>query len=203
MSKKINAALKKAYYYFGFKKVVSYDEVKGNIEILKNNTSDEEILSKIESHENEIKEFCEFVEGDETFEFPVKFAKVEPRKSWEAHTADFPKDIFTSNAKSVEEDLVDSVEPVSEEELVDSVEHVDEEPVEEDLVDSVEPVEEEETTVEIKTAPPKPIIKQKSSQTKIYINGELLGYCEDPVNFTQEMREKRRNGEVSFEMNIT
>ncbi|MBQ8018627.1 MAG: DNA-directed RNA polymerase subunit B [Methanobrevibacter sp.] len=46
-------------------------------------------------------------------------------------------------------------------------------------------------------------MKQKSSQTKFYINGELLGYCEDPVNFTQEMREKRRNGEVSFEMNIT
>ena len=38
---------------------------------------------------------------------------------------------------------------------------------------------------------------------KIYINGELLGACENPVEFTQEMREKRRNGEVSHEMNIT
>ena len=40
-------------------------------------------------------------------------------------------------------------------------------------------------------------------KTKIYINGELLGYCENPVEFTQEMREKRRNGVVSHEMNIT
>ena len=40
-------------------------------------------------------------------------------------------------------------------------------------------------------------------KTKIYINGELLGYCENPVEFTQEMREKRRNGDVSHEMNIT
>ena len=38
---------------------------------------------------------------------------------------------------------------------------------------------------------------------KIYINGELLGACENPVEFTQEMREKRRNGEISHEMNIT
>ena len=38
---------------------------------------------------------------------------------------------------------------------------------------------------------------------KIYINGELLGYCKDPESFTNEMREKRRNGEVSHEMNIT
>ena len=57
MSKKVNAALKKAYYYFGFKKVVSYDEVEENIEILKNNTSDEAVLNKIEGHETEIKEF--------------------------------------------------------------------------------------------------------------------------------------------------
>ena len=41
------------------------------------------------------------------------------------------------------------------------------------------------------------------AKTKIYINGELLGTCENPVEFTQEMREKRRNGEVSHEMNIT
>ena len=27
---------------------------------------------------------------------------------------------------------------------------------------------------------------------KIYINGELLGYCKDPESFTNEMREKRR-----------
>ena len=40
-------------------------------------------------------------------------------------------------------------------------------------------------------------------KSKIYINCELLGSCEDPVSFTQDMREKRRNGEISHEMNIT
>jgi DNA-directed RNA polymerase subunit B'/DNA-directed RNA polymerase subunit B len=226
----VNAALKKAYYYFGFKKVVSYDEVEENIEILKNNTSDEAVLNKIEGHETEIKEFCDSVKDDEKFEFPVKFAKGEPRKSWEAHTADFPKDIFKTGAKPVgevaeeiepveEEEFVDSIEPVEEdqveeEELVDSIEPVEEtideiEPVEEDqveeeeLVDSIEPVEEEES-VEIESLPPRPaVVKPKISKTKIYINGELLGYCDNPAEFTQEMREKRRNGEISHEMNIT
>jgi DNA-directed RNA polymerase subunit B'/DNA-directed RNA polymerase subunit B len=28
-------------------------------------------------------------------------------------------------------------------------------------------------------------------KSKIYINGELLGSCEDPISFTQEMREKK------------
>ena len=40
-------------------------------------------------------------------------------------------------------------------------------------------------------------------KSKIYINGELLGYCENPIEFTLEMREKRRKGEISHEMNIT
>ena len=40
-------------------------------------------------------------------------------------------------------------------------------------------------------------------KTKIYINGELLGTCSNPEEFTQEMREKRRAGIVSHEMNIT
>ena len=44
---------------------------------------------------------------------------------------------------------------------------------------------------------------QNSEKAKIYINGELLGTCENPEEFTQEMREKRRRGEVSSQMNIT
>jgi DNA-directed RNA polymerase subunit B'/DNA-directed RNA polymerase subunit B len=39
--------------------------------------------------------------------------------------------------------------------------------------------------------------------TKIYINGELIGKCENPEDFVSKMREKRRSGEVSEEMNIT
>ncbi len=38
---------------------------------------------------------------------------------------------------------------------------------------------------------------------KIYINGELIGTCDEPEEFVEEMREKRRQGEVSHEMNIT
>lgn len=40
-------------------------------------------------------------------------------------------------------------------------------------------------------------------KTKIYLNSEYLGTCDDPLTFTQEMREKRRKGEISHEMNIT
>ena len=46
-------------------------------------------------------------------------------------------------------------------------------------------------------------IKPPAVKTKIYINGELLGTCTNPEEFTQEMREKRRAGIVSHEMNIT
>ena len=38
---------------------------------------------------------------------------------------------------------------------------------------------------------------------KIYINGKLIGACDDPEDFVEQMREKRRSGEVSHEMNIT
>ena len=52
---------------------------------------------------------------------------------------------------------------------------------------------------------PDPFISNYDNKdsTKIYINGELLGYCENPKLFTHEMREKRRKGEISHEMNIT
>jgi len=41
------------------------------------------------------------------------------------------------------------------------------------------------------------------TKTKIYINGEIIGTCDEPENFVEEMREKRRKGKVSHEMNIT
>ena len=40
-------------------------------------------------------------------------------------------------------------------------------------------------------------------KAKIYINGELLGSIKNPHEFTDEMRRKRRKGEISHEMNIT
>ncbi|BAW31773.1 DNA-directed RNA polymerase, subunit B' [Methanothermobacter sp. MT-2] len=41
------------------------------------------------------------------------------------------------------------------------------------------------------------------TKTKIYINREIIGTCDEPENFVEEMREKRRKGKVSHEMNIT
>ena len=38
---------------------------------------------------------------------------------------------------------------------------------------------------------------------KIYVNGILKAYCYDPIGFTEEMRAKRRAGEINNEMNIT
>ena len=40
-------------------------------------------------------------------------------------------------------------------------------------------------------------------KTKIFINSVLYAYCDNPYEFTQEMREKRRKGIVSHEMTIT
>lgn len=40
-------------------------------------------------------------------------------------------------------------------------------------------------------------------KSKIYINGKIIGTCDDPEDFVSTMREKRRSGEVSPEMNIT
>lgn len=38
---------------------------------------------------------------------------------------------------------------------------------------------------------------------KIYINGKIIGACDNPEIFVEEMREKRRSSQVSHEMNIT
>ena len=45
--------------------------------------------------------------------------------------------------------------------------------------------------------------EKEKNKAKIYINGELIGSCDDPIGFVNDMREKRRSGEVSHEMNIT
>ncbi|MGC9517252.1 MAG: DNA-directed RNA polymerase subunit B [Methanomicrobiales archaeon] len=40
-------------------------------------------------------------------------------------------------------------------------------------------------------------------KAKIYINGKLIGSCEEPEKFVEEIRQKRRSGELSDETNIT
>ena len=339
--RKINAKLKRAYYYFGFEQVVPFDEVNNHIEILKENTDDETVLDKINTYEEEIVNFIDSIKNEDDVDFPVDFAKDEPRNSWESHSADFPQDIFENAGISqdegpiapVDEESGDStsVTPVGETVIITvrddkgavkdaevtlkgqgsfngvtdeegkcSIEDVAPGKYEisvkaetyKDLTISVNVSEEESSfdipltseSAGIRPVNEKPVMvslindnnfavsgarvilngetdfegitdiegnctiedvtygeydvdiiadnhedyegtltvsededaflnvtltsreippQDSKPKTKIYINGELLGYCEDPANFTNEMREKRRNGEVSYEMNIT
>ena len=183
LAKKIRAPLKRAFHYFGFDNVVSYPEVKKHMEHLIEQAQDnEEVMEKINEHKDNIEKFFNTLELKEDSSFFAEFAKDEPRASWNHFTDDFHEIIFEKLLKAEEDEI--------------------EEPVTEDVEEAEieEPVEE---VSEIETVPASHVIEPKPNKTKIYINGELLGYCDDPVNFTQDMREKRRNGEISHEMNIT
>ena len=294
LAKKINAKLKRAYYYFGFNEVVSYGEARKNMDVLLENAADESVLSKVKEYEAEIEEFFNTSDKREDADFSQEFAKDEPRKSWECYTDDFPEEILAGDVESVDEiepadePVVDDVEDEGEIESVDvedegviepedaegegEIESVDVEDEgviepEDDDEGGVEPVVVTDVTVVVVDRDSeaiesaaisltgemnfagvtdnngKAVISEvvlgdysvsvkadgyneyygnftvsgddevfdviltkeivTANKTKIYINGELLGYCENPVEFTQEMREKRRNGEISHEMNIT
>ena len=208
--------------------VCPYAEVKVNMDKLMSIADDDQI-SKVNEYADTIENFFDTPERKEDATIFQEFAKEEPRKSWESYKDDFGE-IDLENVEDaiepVEEEVDDAVEAVEEEDVVpedaeiepdeeevevveDTIEPVDEdvvsedaiEPVDEDVVseDAIEPVEEEVEEIVVE----EPIFEEPVPQTKIYINGELLGYCDDPINFTEEMREKRRNGEVSHEMNIT
>ena len=195
LAKKIRAPLKRAFHYFGFDNVVSYPEVKKHMEHLIEQAQDnEEVMEKINEHKDNIEKFFNTLELKEDSSFFAEFAKDEPRASWNHFTEDFHENIFEDILKPEEEEMEPAAEEVEETEI--------EEPVTEDVEEAEieEPVDE---VSEIETVPASHVIEPKPNKTKIYINGELLGYCEDPVNFTQDMREKRRNGEISHEMNIT
>ena len=272
LAKKINAKLKRAYYYFGFNEVVSYGEARKNMDVLLENAADESVLSKVKEYEAEIEEFFNTSDKREDADFSQEFAKDEPRKSWECYTDDFPEEILAGDVESVDEiepadePVVDDVEDEGEIESVDVEDEGVIEP-EDDDEGGVEPVVVTDVTVVVVDRDSeaiesaaisltgemnfagvtdnngKAVISEvvlgdysvsvkadgyneyygnftvsgddevfdviltkeivTANKTKIYINGELLGYCENPVEFTQEMREKRRNGEISHEMNIT
>ena len=105
MAKKINAKLKRAYFYFGFNGVVSYQKVINHIDVLKNYADDEVSMAKIRGYAIEIEEFFDANGNRNNEEFFVEFAKEEPRKSWEHYTDDFPEDIF--------DDLIEPIEKVA------------------------------------------------------------------------------------------
>ena len=224
MVKKIKAPLRRAFHYFGFDHVDSYPEVQKHIAVLKDAADgNEDLLAKIDEHVNTIEKFFNTDELKEDTEFFAEFQNEEPRKSWNHFTEHFDNDILENIKEIVSEDDLEDV-PVSEEiEPVEEVESVEDdledvsvseeiEPVEDDLEDvsvseEIEPVEDDLEDVSV-SEEDEPVIEEvipepEHPKTKIYINGELLGYCDNPEEFTQDMRLKRRSGEVSSEMNIT
>ncbi|WP_407415921.1 DNA-directed RNA polymerase subunit B [Methanobrevibacter sp.] len=179
---------KKAFYYFGFKTVVPFSEVEKAINALKT-VADGELEETVNNHAENIESYFDNddLKNDETLS--VKFNSGEPRKSWASYKDDFPEINLTELIEDVDsEDAIEAVEEEVVEDAADEIEAVEEA--------DIEPVVEEKPKI---TEP----VESSVPKTKIYINGELLGSCEDPVTFTQQMREKRRNGEVSHEMNIT
>ena len=205
LAKKLNidTEVRKAYYYFGFEGIVPFKDIIVRINELKEYAGEDHKFSqRVNEHAEAIESFFDSDEMREDDSISQPFNKDKRRKKWQLYSKDF-SDFEFSSAEAPQDD---EIEVAEEEPVVDAVE-----PVEEELVDAVEPVAEDIQEDEIEVAeeeislPPKPakIHQPKSNQTKIYINGELLGYCENPVEFTQEMREKRRNGQISYEMNIT
>ena len=164
---------KKAFYYFGFKTVVPFSEVEKAIKALKT-VATGELEEIVNNHVANIESYFDNDDLKNDETLSVKFNSGEPRKSWESYKKDFP------GIK-----LADLIEKVESEDATEVVEE-----------EVIEPVEEKS---EIKQS----VVENSLPKTKIYINGELLGSCKDPVTFTQQMREIRRNGEVSHEMNIT
>ena len=225
--KKPSTDEKKAFYYFGFERLAPFKDVKEVIEQARE-TADEKTLEKIEEHVEHIKTYFDSPELREHDTLHVPFKKDKRRAKWKSLKKDLPEmktfieEKVSQKIAEIEEeialedvaepDLEEAIEPVEEEsdiEVVEEVEETDIEPVEEES--DIEPVEEvvediEESDIEpveevVEIEVPEEI--DESPQTKIYINGELLGYCANPEEFTQEMREKRRNGIISHEMNIT
>ena len=172
----------KAVLYFGFEESFSLKTCKDikkwvNKE-LKDNEDSDDILARFNSHFDEIKNYIQ------------------------------ENDLSNNDKVTVAEILDESVE--SSEKLIEDFPNIDcdkfglskELTIEEPIEESKEDIKGEDYSF-IYTPP---VYKRKQDNvgsTKIYINGELLGYCDNPIEFTQEMREKRRNGEISHEMNIT
>ncbi|WP_368660223.1 DNA-directed RNA polymerase subunit B [Methanobrevibacter sp.] len=189
--KNISTDEKKALFYFGFERFATYKEVKAVIDALKENV-DEDSLYKINEQEELIESYFDNNNLKADDGISESFTKDKRRAKWKSYKKDFPELV----------DLIESA--ISQETVEDNDEDSEIEAVEDIVDEDIESVEEVEDSddVAIIDETPEPAGKQLH-HTKIYINGALLGYCEDPIAFTQEMREKRRKGKVSHEMNIT
>ena len=202
---------RKAFHYFGFDAIVPYKDIIVRIDELKAaSENDDKLSQRVNEHAGYIEGyFDDEIKNDESIY--EEFNKDKRRQKWQSYKKDFKGVEFSFENTSDEKSAIEAVSEVAEEEVVDAIEPVVEQEVAADDT-AVEPVDdvdgevepdEEETRIEPAPEDNEPIPEPKPNQTKIYINGELLGYCENPVEFTQEMRKKRRKGEISHEMNIT
>ena len=193
----VNENLKRAMLYFGFKKTASLKKSKEIQKFLHNELANvennEEIFSKFNKHFSEIKEYFQENGFEQDDEIDISdLIKDIPDGTVEKLVHDVPgidlEKFGISMDTGIEQSTDVKDEPKNPEETVKD------EP--EDDING-----EEYSYI---YTPPKYERKQDNTgATKIYINGELLGYCNNPIEFTHDMREKRRNGEVSHEMNIT
>ena len=208
LSKKINAKLKRAFYYFGCEEVVPYNEVKDQFEKVQAlPNDDEEVAARVNEHIETIENYFDTPEMKED-ETRTPFAKGEPRASWDSYKDDFAEVLEEDGGVEPAGDDAEGAEVKPADDEDGGVEPADDDEVdggiapagdEDDEVDGgIAPIGDDEDDVQVDIEPP-----VQTVPTKIYINGELLGSCKNPAEFTQEMREKRRNGEISHEMNIT
>ena len=123
------------------------------------------------------------------------FAKGEPRASWDSYKDDFAEVLEEDGGVEPAGDDAEGAEVKPADDEDGGVEPADDDEVdggiapsgdEDDEVDGgIAPIGDDEDDVQVDIEPP-----VQTVPTKIYINGELLGSCDDPVSFTQEMREK-------------
>ncbi|WP_405275124.1 DNA-directed RNA polymerase subunit B [Methanobrevibacter sp.] len=193
----VNENLKRAMLYFGFKKTASLKKSKEIQKFLHNELANvennEEIFSKFNKHFSEIKEYFQENGFEQDDEIDISdLIKDIPEGTVEKLVHDVPGIDLEKFGISMDTGIEQSTDVKKESE--DGEKTVEDAP--EDDING-----EEYSYI---YTPPKYERKQDNTgATKIYINGELLGYCNNPTEFTHDMREKRRNGEVSHEMNIT
>ena len=222
---KINSKIKEALEHFGFEEDVLLEDIKKEVtELRKKHNDDDERLKIINSHYDVLKnhfkkELNEEIEDEEpadaeeeSSDEDIEEASEDIAETPEVQTADISVSVNDDEGKPVqgakvilsseEDDFVGNTGSAGGC-TIKSVPFGDYE-VEtraEDYLayNGVFTVDDSEAFLYVTLN----TVKPQGVKTKIYINGELLGSCTNPVEFTQEMREKRRAGIISHEMNIT
>ena len=184
-----------AVSYFGFKEFFTLKDCNDIKKLVNKADAEDDLLSKFNSYYSDIEEYYQENGLPKDAELAVAdFIKEDSNVTDERLSIDFPD---LDLEKFGIDTTVASIEKVEEEN--DATEEVEE--VSDKKASKKEDASEEYSFI---YTPPTYVSKHDNGEsTKIYINGELLGTCENPTEFTQEMREKRRNGEISHEMNIT